>query len=359
MNKRRVMIAQVLLLLIVIGGTVYVADSVVQGNLFSHPYEVQVELKQASGLHERSDVTYRGTSVGRVAKMDITPGGVVAKLQLHPGVKIPTDTLAVVANLSAVGEQYLDFRPRSAGGPYLKDGSKIGTSQTRLPLAPSKMISDALNLSKKLDVNDITTISNELSTAFGDPRVNMLEISQEAEQLFTTLEQMQPQTISLLTNGQKPLRTMADWGGGMTEFAKNIDAVTATMKASDGDVRGLLHQGGIALPELNALLKETKEPIGRLLTASLVPAQVYYDRQPALNAFLNWGPLQMVAMATSTEGGAGAVTVVTNAGPNCQYAVKQKNPTDTRRTAAPRNAQCTRVHPYVQQRGSVNAPRPR
>lgn len=358
-DGRRVVVTQVLLLLILVGGTVYVADSVVQGSLFSDPITVEVELAEAAGLHERSDVTYRGSSVGRVTEMRITPAGVTAEVELRPDVRVPAGSEAVVANLSAVGEQYLDFRPDGPGGPYLADGDRIGRERTTLPLAPATMIGDAFNLSRRLDVDDVRTVSRELGTAFGDPDLNLLQVSQQAEQLFEMLEDLQPQTISLVETGQTPLRTSAEWGTGMAEFARDLDAVTGAVRESDGDLRGLVEQGRVVLPELDALLAETEDSIGRLLVAALGPAQIYFDRQPALNAWLDWAPLQMVAMAGSTENQAGGVTLVTNLGPNCQYATRQKNPTSTRRTAPPEDAQCHEEHKYVQQRGSKFVPRPR
>ncbi|RNM16784.1 mammalian cell entry protein, partial [Nocardioides pocheonensis] len=44
----------------------------------------------------------------------------------------PADTLALVGNKSAVGEQYVDLEPRTDQGPYLKDGSEIATASTQV-----------------------------------------------------------------------------------------------------------------------------------------------------------------------------------------------------------------------------------
>ena len=47
--------------------------------------------------------------------------------------EIPADTLAVVGNRSAVGEQYVELQPQRDDGPYLHDGSVIATQDTRTP----------------------------------------------------------------------------------------------------------------------------------------------------------------------------------------------------------------------------------
>ena len=42
-------------------------------------YTVTVELPEAGGLYERSNVTYRGTEVGTVEQVDLTDTGVEAR----------------------------------------------------------------------------------------------------------------------------------------------------------------------------------------------------------------------------------------------------------------------------------------
>ena len=44
--------------------------------------------------------------------------------------RCPKDTVAVVENRSAVGEQYVDLQPRTAGGPFLADGDRIDATAT-------------------------------------------------------------------------------------------------------------------------------------------------------------------------------------------------------------------------------------
>ena len=47
--------------------------------------------------------------------------------------EIPADTLAVVGNRSAVGEQYVELQPQRNDGPYLHDGSVIDEQDTASP----------------------------------------------------------------------------------------------------------------------------------------------------------------------------------------------------------------------------------
>ncbi|MBY8852911.1 MlaD family protein, partial [Saccharothrix sp. MB29] len=61
------------------------------------------------------EVTYRGVPVGRVGPIRLVDRRVEVELRITAGAPpIPADLEAVVANRSAVGEQYVDLRPRGA-----------------------------------------------------------------------------------------------------------------------------------------------------------------------------------------------------------------------------------------------------
>jgi phospholipid/cholesterol/gamma-HCH transport system substrate-binding protein len=75
-------------------------------------YEVTANLPEAGGLYPRANVTYRGHEVGVVTSVDLRGGGgVVARLQIDDGVKIPRSAQVQVRSVSALGEQYLDLVP--------------------------------------------------------------------------------------------------------------------------------------------------------------------------------------------------------------------------------------------------------
>src|SRR5260370_1553838 len=82
-------------------------------------YTVKMNLPNAGGLFSNADVTYRGVSVGRVGAMNLTSNGIVVDLNLNDAApKIPSSGLqATVADLSAVGEEYVNLRPQSHSRP--------------------------------------------------------------------------------------------------------------------------------------------------------------------------------------------------------------------------------------------------
>ena len=70
-------------------------------------YTVTMQLAQTGGLYSGGNVTYRGTEVGRVEAVRLTPVGVEAVLSLKSGIDVPSDLRAEVHSQSAIGEQYV------------------------------------------------------------------------------------------------------------------------------------------------------------------------------------------------------------------------------------------------------------
>ena len=94
---------------------------------------VTLELPDTGGLYRFSNVTYRGVQVGKVTAVTLTPHGAKATLSLDTSPKIPADLQADVRSISAVGEQYVDLRPRTDSPPYLHNGSVIAVHDTTIP----------------------------------------------------------------------------------------------------------------------------------------------------------------------------------------------------------------------------------
>jgi len=68
-------------------------------------YVVKMELPATGGLYATGNVTYRGTVVGRVQSVGLTPTGVQAELSLNSGIDVPSDVQADVHSQIAIGEQ--------------------------------------------------------------------------------------------------------------------------------------------------------------------------------------------------------------------------------------------------------------
>jgi phospholipid/cholesterol/gamma-HCH transport system substrate-binding protein len=354
----RVRTAQILLLVVVILGALYVMDAVVGSGLIRRPYDVTVNLEGSGGLYPGAVVSYRGNRIGKVTDLDVTKSGVRAVASIQKGTKIPVDTEAVVSNLSAVGEQRLDFRPRVDHGPWLKGGSVVAEKDTGLPLATSTLFLHTKTLTDQINVDDVHTISRELGIAFGDPDLDLRRLYDQGDRTLGTLETLEPATISLIERGQVPLQTFSDTSGQLVEFSQDLQALTASLHQANPDLASLVRNGTILVPQLRGTLNENATTLADLLGKGRTVSEIGADRQPALMSWLDYVPLQARSMIAGTRDGSGRVVLVPNPSKLCKYDTKQRLPADTSARPPARDGHCTMVDPLIQQRGAQYLPKP-
>ena len=107
---------------------------------------VKVQLPATGGLYRFGNVTFRGVEVGKVTDVKLTPGGAEATLTLDTSPKIPSDLQASVLSVSAVGEQYVDLRPRPTPDRTWRTARVIAMKDTTIPQAVGPMLDQASKL---------------------------------------------------------------------------------------------------------------------------------------------------------------------------------------------------------------------
>ncbi len=171
-------------------------------------YTVHADFPDSGGIFTNAEVTYLGTPVGRVGSLQLRPDGVRVNLTMNSGdEKIPATAQAVVANRSAIGEQYVDLRPSSTSGPYLKGG--VGHHQHLHPVPVQDVISSAVDFTGSVPLNDLRTVVTELGKAFDNNGENLRTLVDSLSNLSKSGNDNLPQTISLIRNSGTVLTTQA------------------------------------------------------------------------------------------------------------------------------------------------------
>ena len=357
-GRNRLRIAQAVLLGVTVGGLVVVADLTVRGGIFTSSIDVTVELDSAGGLYPGANVTYRGSRIGTVSAVELRPGGGVrAHVDLEGDAQIPVDTEAVVTNLSPIGEQHLDFRPRSDAGPYLADGAVVAADDTAVPPRFDAVLRDVTDLAAIIDPVDVQTVTRELGEAF-DTETDLLEVARLADSGLTTVSDLYPRWHDLMVQSATPLRTVASHGDDLTEFTTQVELLTAELAAADPVVDELVTSAGTTVPLVTDLVSAIDPMLGPLLTDVQAVAAPAAAREEGFIHWLRWAPLQMIGMAESTRDGSGWVVLVPNLSPTCSYGTPNASPRSVVRQPATLTAACTVVDPIVQQRGTQYVPTP-
>ena len=219
-------------------------------------YTVNADFADSGGIFTNAEVTYLGTPVGRVGSLQLRPDGVRVKLTMNSGdAKIPATAQAVVANRSAIGEQYVDLRPSSTGGPYLKEGSVI--TNTSIPVPVQDVISSAVDFTGSVPLNDLRTVVTELGKAFDNNGENLRTLVDSLANLSKSGNDNLPQTISLIRNSDTVLTTQAAQSDEILNWSQNLGLITAQLATSDPDLRRLLTTGQTSASQLSALLERS------------------------------------------------------------------------------------------------------
>ncbi|MFC4608656.1 MCE family protein [Streptomyces maoxianensis] len=326
-------------------------------------YTVRADFAASGGIFQGAEVTYRGVPVGRVGELRLTGSeGVSVALDIEDGQRIPADTLAVVAHRSAVGEQYVDLQPRITGGPYLRDGSTIARGDTRVPLPSTDLVLSLDHLVKSVGKDDLRITVDELGKAFAGTGPHLSRLVDSGNLLVESASDSLPQTIALIEDSRKALKTQADKGSAIKSFSRDLADLTAELKSSDGDIRRLTGAGAPAANELNSLLKANRTHLPVLLGNLISGGQITVARLPGVEQALVTFPVVVAGSFTVIPGdGTTHFGMVVNADepPACRqgYGTQRRDPADTSERPANTAARCTAPRgSKTSVRGAQNAP---
>ncbi|GAB16476.1 Mce family protein, partial [Gordonia effusa NBRC 100432] len=230
----------------------------------ANSYDVTVHLPDSGGIFTNAEVTYQGVPAGRVKDVRLVPDGVDVVLTLDGDEgRIPANAVAVVANRSAIGEQYLDLQPTSGSGPYLVDGSRITKGSVPPPL--DDVVNSAIEFAESVPVDDLHTVIVELGKAFNGQGENLTRLVTSLGNLSKAGVESLPDTVALLGNSNVALATQAEQSDAIVSWARNLDLITATLAAADPDVRRLLTTGTATATQLSGLLQKQGADITKVV----------------------------------------------------------------------------------------------
>jgi len=272
------------------------------GHLFglSGYYTVKMELPNAGGLFPNADVTYRGVSVGRVGTMGLTATGIVVDLNIsNSAPKIPSSGLqATVADLSAVGEEYVNLRPQTSQGPYLAAKSVIPERDTQVPPPITSVLTSINTLVTSVPQQSLRTLVAELGNAFQGQGPNLQVLLDNSSTLTHAASEDIPQTTKLIGDGQTVLATQAADTAAIRSFGRNAALLASQLASSDSDLRRLIINTPQAALQVTGLLRDNNVSLSAVIANLLTTSNVTLTRQPALEEMLSALPAAVAAGST-------------------------------------------------------------
>jgi phospholipid/cholesterol/gamma-HCH transport system substrate-binding protein len=149
-------------------GAAYMSVGVLDMSPTKQVTRLTLLLNTSGGLMPTSDVTMRGIKVGRVTGIETTATGLAVSIDLDRTHPVPADSPISVENLSAAGEQYIDFKPKLIAPPYFADGAVIPADRVAPMVTGSDLLTKANALMSALNVDQMHVIISNASAAFAD-----------------------------------------------------------------------------------------------------------------------------------------------------------------------------------------------
>jgi phospholipid/cholesterol/gamma-HCH transport system substrate-binding protein len=263
-------------------------------------YTVALQLDDGGGIFTNSEVTYRGVAVGRVGELRLTDDGMEADLVIADDAPdIPADAKAVVANRSAIGEQYVDLRPHGEDGPFLSDGAVIPRTATTVPPPVTDLLGDLSAFNRSVPTDSLRTVVDELYTATRDSGDDLQVLLDSSISFTETAAKHLPQTTALVDDGSVVLRTQLDSSAAWRSFSHNAKLFATELASSDGDLRELIGAAPAAATQLSRLLSDTGPGLSVLLANLLTTAELFDARTDGLEQLLVMTPKAVAATSTS------------------------------------------------------------
>jgi phospholipid/cholesterol/gamma-HCH transport system substrate-binding protein len=326
-------------------------------------YVVHVDLAQAGGAFPNGDVTYRGVTVGKIGAINLSQDGVVADLDINDSApRIPSQVQAVVADRSAVGEQYIDLRPKTANGPYLGAGDTIPQKDTQTPLPVQDLLQSTDALAASVPAQSLRTVVDEFDKAFQGQGPNLQTLLDSSSSLTKAATDDLPSTQQLINDSQTVLKTQNDESDALEAFGRNAELIAQQLDKSDPDLRRLIDNAPGAGQQISGLLQDNDPSLGDLIANLINLADLAQTRETGITEFLSASPAAIAAGSSVINGnGANFGLIPTFFNPSeCTNGYGTTGQPDSANTApVPMNTNAACTSPPasgVNVRGSANAP---
>lgn len=263
---------------------------------------VYATLPTSGGLFEGSEVTYRGVKIGKVDTMEATEDGVRLELALREGTELPLDSPMFVHNLSAVGEQYLDFEPPDDEGPYAENGTTMAGSEESLPVDEADLLVEVDQFVGSVDKENLQVVVEELGTMFRDTGAPLQRLLDNGQLFVAEAAKHTEETVRLLDSGLTVLNTQQGQGENIRAFSRDLRKITRALRASDRDLRGTLQGTPGTAREVQGLLEDLEPTLPVLLGNVVSLNQVVVTHLAGVEQLLVTYPRVISSGFTGTPG---------------------------------------------------------
>jgi phospholipid/cholesterol/gamma-HCH transport system substrate-binding protein len=226
-------------------------------------YKLYAELPRSGGLYATANVTYRGTTIGKVTTVEPTERGAKATMSIDTRYKIPVDASANVHSVSAIGEQYLDLVSTGNPNQYLSNGQTITKGSVPSEVGPAL---DAANKGLAvLPKEQIDQLLTETSQAVGGLGPALQRLVDSTTNIAQGFRDNLGQVNDIIAHSSPILDSQANSGDAIAQWSRNLNTLAAQAAEQDAALRDGLQQAAPTADQLNAVFSDVRESLPQTL----------------------------------------------------------------------------------------------
>src|SRR6185369_6955420 len=140
---------------------------------------------------------------------------------------------AEVASVSAIGEQYVELRPRTESGPYLHDGSIITAAQAEIPTPVGPVLDRVSKLVETFPKDRMSALLDETYKGFNGAGYDFGSLLDSSATLSAQLKGAADQTRTLAEDARPLLEGQAATADSIRVWAHSLAGFTGQLRAND------------------------------------------------------------------------------------------------------------------------------
>lgn len=272
---------------------------------------LSMNVPDVKGLVVGSSVLLRGAAIGKVTGISASVDHATINFYVGADQRIPVDSDVRLDNLSALGEAYVGFLPRTDHGPVLSDGQHIATEAVIVPPSISQLATTVVRMLDQMDPQQLKRILDEADNGLPDPGQVLPNLSRASLLSRNMATGMHGSGREVLNNFQTLLEN-AHWvGPQLAESNEPLLAVGMGIERTDSGMMRVVSWNnpknmelfGQYLDRIQKFL-DTRGPDLKVLGNALLP-----QFQGIGGALMNFDTAQILSNALSGIPEEGAITL--------------------------------------------------
>lgn len=226
-------------------------------------YTLTAELPVSGGLYRTANVTYRGTTIGKVTAVEPTKTGVHVEMSIDDSYEVPVNATANVHSVSAVGEQYLDLVSTGDENKYLSAGQAVAAGTVPQDIGTAlDTINRGLNALPK---DKISALLDQTSQAVGGLGPALHSLVDSTQSLAGELQAHTTDINDVIAKSAPLLTSQAASADQIRRWIHNLNVVSTQTAATDPELKNVLHDAAPTLDTANDALGGVRESLPQTL----------------------------------------------------------------------------------------------